>query len=704
MQSQQPENQSNLFIAIVLSMTVLLGWTYFFAGPQMQAEQERQAREQQLRERQAAAGGAGEPAATSPATGLPAAAATSTPVNREIALSESPRVKIETPSLSGSITLKGAAIDDLVLLKHRVAADPKSPNVVMFEPRSKTGGYFARFGWEALGKKVDLPGADTTWTAKSDGPLTPSTPLTLEWRNSEGLLFRRIITVDEDYMFSITDEVENATAGDVALSPFARIFRFGVPATPSMWLHHEGLLAVPGDAGLQEITFYDASSDPTPQTFKSKTGGWLGITDKYWGSALIPDQNFKYDAVLAGEAATAASGLPTFLAEYQREPTVVPAGGVASVKTRLYAGAKHASIVERYADEFGIEKFDLMIDWGWFYFLTKPMNHALTWLYGLIGNFGVAILALTVVVKLIFFPLANKAYVAMAKMKKLQPQMEDLKARFKDDKPRMQQELMALYQKEKVNPAAGCLPILVQIPVFFALYKVLFTSIDMRHAPFVGWIQDLSAPDPTSIFNLFGLLPFGVPELLMVGVWPIIMGVSMWVQMQLNPPQPDPIQQQIFNWMPLLFTFLLASFPAGLVIYWAWNNILSIIQQWYITNKEGAEIHLVANVKRTFGPVLRLFSKDKSAGEEKPQDSASGKAKARDQDTKSANRAGAANTEPANDTTDDSGAKDTASEESVAAKSDDKTGPQTGSHRSAKRQKPSKKITNGARGQSEPKA
>jgi YidC/Oxa1 family membrane protein insertase len=438
--------------------------------------------------------------------------------------------------------------------------------------------------------------------------LTPSNPITLEWANGAGLTFRRVISVDENYMFSVNDEIENKTAGDVALKPYARLFRFGAPNTPSVWIQHEGLLGVPGDAGLQEITFYDAATEP-PAKFANKTGGWVGITDKYWASAIIPDQKIAYNATLEGEQPKDAGRLPMFLAEYEAEPTVVAAGSVASVKTQLYAGAKQASIIEKYGEDLGIEKFDLMIDWGWFYFLTKPMNHALTWLYGILGNFGFAILALTVIVKLLFYPLANKSYVSMAKMKKLQPQMEALRERYKDDKPRMQQELMQLYQKEKINPAAGCLPILVQIPVFFALYKVLYTSIDMRHAPFVGWIQDLSAPDPTSIFNLFGLLPFAVPEFLQIGVWPIIMGMTMWVQMQLNPPQPDPVQQQIFSWMPLIFTFLLGTFPAGLVIYWAWNNVLSIIQQWHITKQQGAEIHLGANLKRTFGPLLRLVGR-----------------------------------------------------------------------------------------------
>ncbi len=597
MKSQQPESQINVLIAIVLSMAVLLGWSYFFAGPQIEAEKARQTRQSEI-----AAKTAQPAAAPSAAQAIPS----TKPATREAGLAASPRIAIETPALKGSIALKGGTIDDLSLVKYRETVDPKSPNIVLFSPLSQAGGYFARFGWQSSGQAVKLPDSETIWTAKSPGPLTPSNPVTLEWANGAGLTFRRVISVDENYMFSINDEIENKTASDVAVKPYARLFRFGAPTTPSVWIQHEGLLGVPGDAGLQEITFHDAAIEPAAK-FSNKTGGWVGITDKYWASAIIPDQKVAYNATLEGEQPKTAGQLPMFLAEYEAEPTVVAAGSVASVKTQLYAGAKQASIIEKYGEDLGIEKFDLMIDWGWFYFLTKPMNHALTWLYGILGNFGFAILALTVIVKLLFYPLANKSYVSMAKMKKLQPQMEALRERFKDDKPRMQQELMQLYQKEKINPAAGCLPILVQIPVFFALYKVLYTSIDMRHAPFVGWIQDLSAPDPTSIFNLFGLLPFAVPEFLQIGVWPIIMGMTMWVQMQLNPPQPDPVQQQIFSWMPLMFTFLLGTFPAGLVIYWAWNNVLSIIQQWHITKQQGAEIHLGANIKRTFGPLLRLF-------------------------------------------------------------------------------------------------
>ncbi len=597
MSSRQPDNQMNVMLAFILSLAVMLGWLYFVGNPQIAADQQRA-------ERDKAAAVQKQVDAVNPKPVEPAPAAT-----RAEAITGSPRLTIETPSLKGSIALKGGLIDDLSLVKHHETADKNSPNIVLFSPPSAPQPYFARHGWQSSSKTTKLPDADTVWKAETAGPLTATAPAKLVWDNGEGLTFRRTVSVDENYMFTIADEVENKTAGDVAIAPFARLFKFGAPKIQAIWIQHEGLLGVPGDAGLQEITYYDAVAEGgSKKTFDGKTGGWLGVTDKYWAAALIPDQKSKYTGALQGEKGKTPDR-DVFLAEYEREPIIVPAGGKATNESRLYAGAKQAQIVEKYEADLGIEKFDLMIDWGWFYFITKPMNHALHWLYGLLGNFGFAILGLTVIVKALFYPLANKSYVSMAKMKKLQPQMEDLKVRFKDDKPRMQQELMKLYQTEKINPLAGCLPILIQIPVFFALYKVLFVSIDMRHTPFIGWIKDLSAPDPTSIFNLFGLLPFGVPDILMVGIWPIIMGVTMWVQMQLNPPQPDPVQQQIFSWMPLMFTFLLASFPAGLVIYWAWNNILSIAQQWHITKQQGAEIHLMDNLKRTFEPVLKLFGK-----------------------------------------------------------------------------------------------
>jgi YidC/Oxa1 family membrane protein insertase len=603
MQSQQPENHNNLLLAIVLSMAVMLGWQYFYAGPQMKAQQERAAREKQAELQKSAPGTAAPTSPAAPSVTVPERAVTMT---RAEAMAASPRISIETPSLKGSIALKGGLIDDLVLLKYRETVDPKSPNVILFSPLAAPGSYFAEYGWNpGRSSQQKVPDAETIWRAETSGPLTPQSPAKLSWDNGQGLVFRRTIAIDDNYMLSVSDEVENKTTGDIALAPYARIYRFGKPHTSGFGILHEGLIGVPGDAGLQEIT-YDAILDDGAKTFEGKTRGWLGITDKYWASALVPDQTALYSATFEASQRGGA-GKEYFTVDYTQPPVIVPAGRTHKVDGHLYAGAKQVKIVEAYEADLGIEKFELLIDWGWFYFITKPLYYLIDWFYQFLGNFGLAILAVTVLVKAAFFPLANKSYEAMAKMKKLQPEMEKLREQFKDDKARQQQELMKLYQEKKINPLAGCLPILIQIPVFFALYKVLFVSIDMRHAPFYGWIRDLSAADPTSLFNLFGLLPFAVPEFLHIGAWPIIMGITMWLQMQLNPPQPDPIQQQIFAWMPLLFTFLLASFPAGLVIYWAWNNVLSIAQQAYISHKQGADIHLLDNLRKTAAAVMRLF-------------------------------------------------------------------------------------------------
>ncbi len=604
--SQQPDSQNNLLIAVVLSMAVMLGWQYFYAGPQMKAQQEKAAREKlEQAEKQGAPAVSTPPAADRTAPAAPPALAPA--ASRADALAQSPRIAIDTPSLKGSIALKGGLIDDLMLKAYRQTVDPASPNVTLLSPLGGPDAYFAEFGWSAARNATQkVPDGETLWTVEGGATsLTPAAPVKLTWNNGQGLVFRRTIAVDDHYMFTVTDEVENTTSGDVAVAPFARIYRVGKPQTKVIGVLHEGLIGVPGDEGLVEITYDKALKEEGAHKYDGKTAGWLGITDHYWATALVPDQKRPYDATFEGRKS--AGGKELFTVDYARPSVIVPAGKTERVDGHLYAGAKQVKLVEAYEKDLNILKFDLLIDWGWFYFITKPLYYLIDFLYGILGNFGLAILAVTVLVKAAFFPLANKSYEAMAKMKKLQPQMEQLRERYKDDKAKQQQELMTLYQKEKINPLAGCLPILVQIPVFFALYKVLYVSIDMRHAPFFGWIKDLSAADPTSLFNLFGLLPFAVPEFLHIGIWPIIMGITMWLQMQLNPPQPDPVQQQIFSWMPLLFTFLLGTFPAGLVIYWAWNNVLSIAQQSYISHKQGADIHLIRNINRTFAPVRRLL-------------------------------------------------------------------------------------------------
>jgi YidC/Oxa1 family membrane protein insertase len=601
------DNQKNLLVAIVLSVAVLLMWQMFYASPKLKEEQERRQRIQQEQTRPKEQPGApkGAPqtapqaapqtapgAAPQPGTAAPSAIPMAPASSRAAAL-EGPRVRIDTPSLKGSIALKGGRIDDLVLAKYRETVDPKSANVVLFSPTGAPHPYYAEYGWVAgSGVTQPLPGRETVWRAEKDGPLTPSSPATLVWDNGQGLIFRRTIAVDADYLFTVTDEVENKTGGEVVLHPFALISRHGIPKIEGFYILHEGLIGVLGEAGLQELSYSDVLKEGGSKTFK-QTGGWLGITDKYWAAALVPDQKAAYEAKLGG---TKQGGREFFQTDYLRAAVAIPPGAKRSATSNLFAGAKQMTLIETYREKLNAKQFDLLIDWGWFYFITKPLFKLLHWLSQVFGNYGLAILATTVLVKAAFFPLANKSYESMAKMKKLQPEMEKIRDRFKDDRAKQQQELMALYKNEKINPASGCLPIVLQIPVFFALYKVLFVTIDMRHAPFFGWIRDLSAPDPTSIFNLFGLVPYQVPEFLMVGVWPLIMGCTMWVQMQLNPQQPDPVQQKIFNWMPVIFTFMLASFPSGLVIYWAWNNVLSLIQQYAIMRRNNTEVHLWKNL------------------------------------------------------------------------------------------------------------
>jgi YidC/Oxa1 family membrane protein insertase len=602
----QDDNQKNLLLAIVLSVAVLLGWQMFYAGPKMKEEQERQRVRQQQQSQQVQQPGQAPVAQPSGSGTVPIPGTTTqagtVSVTREAALGASPRVAIETPSLKGSISLKGGRIDDLVLQKYREKVDPTSANVVLFSPADSPHPYFAEYGWVAdAGATTKLPDKDTLWQAEGSGSLTTERPLKLTWDNGQGLVFRRTMSVDANYMFAINDEVENKTNAPVTLFPYGRIHRIGMPVVQGFYILHEGLIGVIGESGLQEVAYSDVLKDGGGKSIDKATGGWLGITDKYWAATLVPDQKAEYRAHFSGTKAS-GSQKDSFQTDYLRTAMTVPAGGKVMREDHLFAGAKQVNLIENYEQALGIKRFDRLIDWGWFYFITKPLFHLINWLAGLFAGigltapFGLAILATTVLVKAAFFPLANKSYESMAKMKKLQPEMERLREQYKDDRMRQQQELMALYQKQKINPMSGCLPILLQIPVFFALYKVLFVTIDMRHAPFYGWIKDLSAPDPTSIFNLFGLLPFALPEFLHVGAWPILMGITMWVQMQLNPQQPDPIQQKIFNWMPVLFTFMLASFPSGLVIYWAWNNVLSLLQQYAIMRKNDTEVHLWKNL------------------------------------------------------------------------------------------------------------
>ena len=589
------DENRNFILAAVLCVAVLVGWQYFFVTPPEPGLQpiDSQTAQAEATGTPAAPGTAG--VAPVPDTsgkpqvdeqvggaGLPAAASAILP--RAIALEQSPRVILDSPSVDGSISLTGARIDDLQLKNYRQTVDPTSPEIVLLSPRGSEDPYYAEFGWTApASANISLPGADTVWTQDTPGMLTPDTPVTLSYDNGAGLVFRKTISLDDDYMFTVEQSVENATAANVELYPYGLVARTGTPQIEGIWILHEGLIGYFPDAdGLQELDYEDLQETGA---IRSRTnGGWLGITDKYWMTALIPDQSTESRMSFSD---TPVRGRDVYQADNQRDPVVVPAGGSTSITDQLFAGAKVVRIIDGYEGTYGIESFELAIDWGWFYFFTKPLFLALLYIQGMVGNFGVAIIVITVLIKLAFFPLANTSYVAMSKMKKVQPEMMKLRERYADDKQRQQQELMELYRREKVNPLAGCLPILIQIPVFFALYKVLFVTIEMRHAPFFGWINDLSAQDPTSVFNLFGLIPFDPPSFLLIGIWPILMGITMYLQMKMNPAPTDEIQQQIFRWMPIIFTFVLATFPAGLVIYWTFNNAFSILQQWVIMRRQG---------------------------------------------------------------------------------------------------------------------
>ncbi len=575
-------NNKNFILAIVLSMAIITGWQYFFARPA--AEKSRQ--EAQI----------AQPATPSATTATSAAVpGSATPaLAREKAMGTGPRVKIETPDVTGSINLTGAQIDDLHLVRYRETIDPSSPTITLLSPNGSPNAFFAEQGLVAAsGTNVKLPDSKTVWSVASGATLGVGQPVTLTWDNGAGLTFTRQIALDDQYVFSVTQSVKNATQTPVTLMPYARIQRQDTPKVAGFWVFYEGMLGYLGDK-LQEVKYAAAAKDSEPTKVDS-TGGWLGFTDKYWAAALIPDQSRAISTTFQHQM---MDGRDIYQTDYlSRDPLVVQAGASASYRDELFAGAKVVKTIQAIGDKYKIKKFDLMIDWGWFEFITKPMFLLLEFIKGIVGNFGIAILVATVLVKLAVFPLANKSFASMSKMKKLQPEMAKLKELYPDDKAKQQQGMMELYKREKVSPISGCLPVVVQIPVFFSLYKVILTSIELRHAPFFGWVHDLSAPDPTNLFTLFGLIPWAPPTFLMLGIWPILMGITMWVQMRLNPAPPDPVQASLFNWMPVMFTFMLGSFPVGLVIYWAWSNTLSILQQSFIMKRHGVDLNLLGNIK-----------------------------------------------------------------------------------------------------------
>lgn len=566
------QDNRNLVLAIVCSALLVIGYQIFYELPKQQALEEQALLEQK---------------------DLILTAPEQTSNNEKIAetsiqqteIVNAPRITIDTPSIEGSISLAGARIDDIVLKNYTKTLDENSSKIRFFNRIDDTKPYFAEFGWIGS-EEINLPNSTSIWKT-NQSVLQPGKPVTLSYETTS-LKFTRVFEINEDYLIKITDKVKNTGISDTTLYPYGLVRRTGLPKVDGLFILHEGPIAVINEE-LKEVDYNDLIDDGDEIISSEIDGGWIGITDKYWLAALIPDQKdrsefaFRYSKKSTGQ----------WQSDWRGSAKILSSGSEIETTSHLYAGAKKLALLDKVEEDIGAYRFDLAIDFGWFYFLTKPFFYTLNWLSKYLGNFGLAIIGLTIIIKILFFPLQNGSYRSMAKMRALQPKLTELRERYKGDQQALNKAMMEMYRSEKVNPAAGCLPIFIQIPVFFALYKVLYVTIEMRHAPFYGWINDLSAKDPTSILNLFGLLPYSVqnwpiPDFFQLGVWPIIMGASMWLQFRLNPTPPDPIQARIFAWMPVIFTFLLATFPAGLVIYWTINNLLSIGQQWLImrqTNK-----------------------------------------------------------------------------------------------------------------------
>ena len=614
-----PNDTRNVILAIVVSALILLGWEFFYNAPLRRelAAQEQAQIEQVERERAEAGGGS-----TSEASAAPSA-----PQAREeiLGATSSARIAIDTEAVDGSISLEGARIDDLNLRAYHRTVDPESPEVTVLSPMGSNYGHDAFFGWEARrGEDVDtMADAFSRWQASAEARLTPQTPVTLTLDLGEGRSIERTISIDEHYMFTITDVVRNASDTPFSARPFGTVRRQGMPEDFKFnAIVHQGLVGVVGDR-LRQVSYKDADKhvrdrsrgrigdDERIEQLQGQ-GSWFGITDHYWLTAIVPTAGEQVSMYFDSRSDGAVSD---YRSAYRGEWREVPAGGSVTYTQRLFSGAKQYEVLRDYQRELEIPRFDWAIDWGNFWFLTRPffqwLLHPFGQLFadwGIIFNFGLAILASTVVIKLLLFPLVYQSFKAMAKMRGLAPKMKEIQERYAADKQRQQQELLKLYQTEKINPVSGCVPILLQIPVFFALYKTLTVTLEMRHEPFVGWINDLSARDPTSIFNLFGLLPYDptsiplIGSALMIGVWPILYGLSMWALQALSPPPTDPVQKQIFGLLPILFTFMFAGFPAGLVIYWTWSNTLSILQQYVIMRRQGVETQLDKLIARLRQP------------------------------------------------------------------------------------------------------
>jgi YidC/Oxa1 family membrane protein insertase len=584
------DQNKNLILATVLSLMVIIVWTVISPPPQPPQQQETE---------QATAAD-GTPQATAPTTADDAQLSESTGVTDPT--DDTPRVAIDTPRLNGSISLLGGRIDELFLKDYRVTNDPGSPIVQMLSPAGTTDAYYTLYGWAAGSGLTpeDVPGPNTVWTLASGSDLTPDSPITLAWENPAGLTFTRTISVDDEYMFTVTQSIANNSGNAISAAPYGILARHGEPSDlRNFFILHEGAIQM-ADGELLETDWDDFAPSGELEDVAVENGGWAGFTDHYWMSVLIPSNEGAF------KISTFHDPRRDIYQTTAKLPTVqVATGDSYSATTQLFAGAKEWEQIRAY-ERTGVEGFIDSIDWGWFFFLTKPIFWLLHELNKLIGNMGWAIIGLTLVIKMVLLPLAFKSYVSMAKMKELQPEMEKLKEAAGDDRQKLQQGMMELYKKEKVNPAAGCLPILLQIPIFFSLYKVIFVTIELRHAPWFGPFQDLSAPDPTSFINLFGLLPFAGPapesilSFILIGILPLLLGISMWLQQKLNPAPTDPTQQMIFAWMPWVFMFMLGGFASGLVVYWITNNVITFVQQYMIMRSQGYTPDVFGNIKAGF--------------------------------------------------------------------------------------------------------
>jgi len=549
----------NVIMAVILSTLVLILWSVFFSPPVI----EKQTTEQQISNDQNTSSLSIEKKEDKKQ------------ITRDAAISNTNRINLENENIKGSISLQGGIIDDVVFKNYKETLDGES-KVIFLNPKNSAREYFIETGWAQGGnEKTKLPADTTIWKIKGNSTLTPNNPILLEWDNAEGLFFTKKIELDEKFLFKITQGIKNKSNKSFQFYPYAQITRKGKPEGRQIYILHEGFLGVFGEE-LKEENYDDIEKE---KFSINSSKGWLGITDKYWLTAIVPEKGkeFKAEFVAKNEK---------YKANYIiKDVAILNPGGSITNEVKAFVAAKEVEAIDDYAEQLGIEKFDLAIDWGWFYFFTKPLFFIIDYFFKLTGNFGIAIVIITALIRLIFFPLANYSFKSMAKMKILQPEMVRLKELHKDDKVKLQQEMMALYKREKVNPVSGCLPVLIQIPFFFAIYKMLYVTLEMRQQPFFGWIKDLSERDPTSIFNLFGLIPWDPPTFLMIGAWPILMGISMFIQQKLNPTPPDPIQAKIFMFFPIFLTIILAPFPAGLVVYWTVNNILTITQQWIIMKR-----------------------------------------------------------------------------------------------------------------------